>query len=209
MSPRIVLALSAVLLCDGCTVYRTQVRSLPTTMDREVVVHRCPSGSDVGSWPASRGLLCFSTHAVEMEVEAENAQSVVEAIGPLWTLIPIVHRRARYSLPLAIGLRFTSRRPYVFDAWQASLRTKQGETIALSNVVTKFRDAEGDHSMEIARGGPGAPMLSAEFLLSFERPVQVEEEFVLTLHLIAPDGADLWLPIEFRGGKVHTLGVIP
>jgi hypothetical protein len=210
MSGRAALVLAAALLVEGCTVYGTELRSVPALGADAVVVRVCPKQPGLTTWPPSGGRLCFSTHGVDTEVEADNSETTFLAVGPLLPLVPLFQKRVGRSRPLEIELGFKTDQPLTFDPWQVSLRTDRGEAIRITRVETNVRDAKGVHTVEMDPSDAGLRRLSGRFVLTFERHVGPDQELVLALSLIGPDGSDVPLPpIRFKQGKMSYLGSVP
>jgi hypothetical protein len=205
---RAALVLAAVLCCGGCAVFGTDLTSIPTFSPEIPTVYTC-ARSGIQYAPASGPRLCFSLRGVKMEIEANNAEAVAGAIGPL-PLVPFFHPRRPSARPLMIGLAFQPDGPYSFQPWQVSLQTDQGETVRVADVKANVRVGRRVETVAIDHD---ARALEAHrwshFFLTFEKHVGPEQRFSLTLRLIAPDGADVRVPIRFKEGKVSYLAAIP
>jgi len=105
MSSRVSLVLVAAVSLGGCTVYGTELRSVATVGPETAKVSRCPSISELFYMPASGARLCFSAHDVAIEVEAQNADPLFFAIGPLVPLFPWWPDRSNPK-PLTIAVGF-------------------------------------------------------------------------------------------------------
>jgi hypothetical protein len=216
MTSRVVFAFASALLLGGCTIYGKEVRSMPALGPEAAVVHACPSAPKIWYSPPSGATICFSAQGVEAEVEATNRETTFLALGPLLPLVPIHSgEKPVSSRPLGVELAFRADVPYGFFPWRVSVRTAHGETIGVSEVETNVRDFRfgGVHTVKLDPQDQEARPLSTRyerFFLRFERPVVPEEEFSLTLHLLAPDGSDVELPrITFKKGRLSYLGTIP
>jgi hypothetical protein len=216
MTSRIVFALASALLLGGCTIYGKEVRSMPAVGPEVAVVHACPGAPKIWYSPPSGGAICFSARGVEAEVKANNFETTFLALGPLLPLVPIHSgEKPVSSRPLGVDLAFRADVSYGFFPWRVSVQTAHGETIGVSEVLTNVRDFRfgGVHTVKLDPHDQEARLLStqyARFFLRFGRPVLPDEEFSLTLHLIAPDGSDVQLPtITFKKGKLSYLGTIP
>jgi hypothetical protein len=211
MSSRIVLAVFATMFVGGCAVYGTELTSIPTASPQLTAVYECRTSS-IHDAPPSGARLCVSLPTVKMDVKAHNAEQVAGAIGPL-PLIPFFPQRRPSAAPLEIDLAFEPVEPYSFQPWQVSLQTDQGETVRVSGVRTNVRDRTGAHTVAIDPRDTGARTLEAHawsrFSLTFEKHIAPEQSFALTVHLIAPDGADVQVPIRFKKGKVSYLETSP
>jgi len=213
MSSRIALSFSLAGLLGGCTIYGTELTSLPAVRPESAQVYDCPKIPKLSSFPPSGATLCFSMRGVQMEVAAQNGETVAFAIGPLFPVLPFFPERSGAG-PLRIEIGFKADRSYSFDPWEAALQTDQGESVGISKVSANLRDGGPDRTVEIDRRERGGRMVEAStwgrFLLTFEKPIAPEQAFSLTLLLRSRDGADVQLPtISFKEGKVSYLGVIP
>jgi len=189
---------------------------MPALGPEVAVVHACPGAPKIWYSPPSGGTICFSAQGVEAEVEATNRETTLLVLGPLLPLVPIhPGEEPVSSRPLGIDLAFRTDRSYTFLPWRVSVRTAHGETIGVSEVETNVRDLRfgGVHTVKLDPQDRDARPLStryARFFLRFARPVVPDEEFSLTLHLIAADGSDVPLPrILFKKGKVSYLATVP
>ena len=211
MTSRIALAVAAALSCGGCALFGTELRSIPTVGPEISAVYACPS-SDVHQAPPAGPERCFSVQGVSIEVEAKNAEPVAGAIGP-FPLVPFFHQRRSGTEPLTIELGFKTDEPYAFSPWDVSLQTDQGVTVRVSGVSTNVRYGYGVHTVAIDPRDAGARTLQthkwSHFFLTFAKHIAPDHSFALTLHFVAPDGADVRIPIEFKKGKVSYLWTIP
>ena|ERR1022692_580506 len=214
MTSRIALVLPVTVLLGACTVSGTDLRSMPTLGSKIAEVPSCPKQPGVFYAPPSGGSLCFSIYGVQMEVEAQNSETIASAIGPLFPVLPYFPKR-NDSGPLAIDLAFNqTEEPYAFSPWEVSVQTDRGETVGVSRVSTNVREGQSVRTVALDPREKGARMLGAgawsRFFLTFEKHIAPEQPFSLTLHLRATNGADVQLPtISFKNGKVSYLGTIP
>jgi len=206
---KLAVALSAVVLLQGCAIYGKELRSIPTVGPDAVIVHACPGRQGISYWPSSGGRLCLSTHAIEVEVEAENGQTTFFAIGPLLPLVPFFPKEGTDSAPLRIQLGFHAGDGYTFAPWQMSVTTR-GEILKVSRALANVREGKGVHTVELDPRDQSARPLDTWFVLIFARHVAPDEEFFLSLHVTAPDGSDVQLPsIRFSKGRLSYLAAVP